>query len=679
MFVKSTILSLSSIIFGLNSYAQDSIRSQIEQVVVTAQLAPTSLQNSVYKVRTITQEQIMRRGTLDMTTLLNTELGIRFSNDMMLGESDIELMGMSGQNVKIMMDGVPLLDRGAGRQSLTQIDLNMIEKIEIIEGPVSVTYGTDALAGVINIITKNQAFGRGTNLSVHLQEETVGSEYKPFHKEGRHNAHIGVTHYLDNWQFNANVSRNNFGGWQGSATLPQLQWQPKDQWLASGKIGYANAKHQTWYRFDYTNEDLYTPGAFNQNNTVVNKNFISNRYNNMLQSNWKFSDRLTANGSLSFQKYDRSTLTKRTNLVTNETVLTTGSGEQDIVKFNSLFFRGTVQYKFSEQIHTQLGVEYDGESGSGDRLENNASVAEYATFFTAEIQPISRLNIRPGVRFIGNTVFRSLPVIPSLNLKYGITDQMTWRAAYARGFRSPALRELYFQFFDANHSINGNTNLRPENSNSFNSYFSYENRINENKRFYTSLGGTYNVFRDMIEIGFDSDNPSINTYLNIARFKTATMLWENMFHYKGFQAGLGFSYIGRMNMAKETDPSLSEFLWSPEINSNLSYYFAPWGLNTSLFFKYSGRRPRFEFRNETSGTPIATQVFVNAFTMSDITFDKKLSQSLRVNAGVRNLFDVKDLRNTGTVGEGAHGSASSTVPMGNGRSYFIGLQLNMNK
>src|SRR5690606_17844973 len=104
----------------------------------------------------INQEQIRLRGATNIQSVLNTELGMRFSNDLTLGTSDIELMGMSGQNVKILLDGVPVIDRGSTRESLGQIDINTVEKIEIVEGPMSVSYGSDALAGVINIITKKQ-------------------------------------------------------------------------------------------------------------------------------------------------------------------------------------------------------------------------------------------------------------------------------------------------------------------------------------------------------------------------------------------------------------------------------------------------------------------------------------------------------------------------------------------
>jgi outer membrane receptor for ferrienterochelin and colicins len=128
----------------------------LDEVVVTGQPQGQTLRNSVYQVRVIDRARIEQRAATNVMGVLNNEIGFRFSNDMALGTTDIQLMGMSGRNVKILLDGVPMLDRGDTRESLNQIDINSIERIEIVEGPMSVNYGTDALAGVINIITKKE-------------------------------------------------------------------------------------------------------------------------------------------------------------------------------------------------------------------------------------------------------------------------------------------------------------------------------------------------------------------------------------------------------------------------------------------------------------------------------------------------------------------------------------------
>ena len=123
---------------------------QLSEVVVTGQFSPQSLRSSLYKVKVIGREQIEKKGATNAQTLLNTELGIRLSNDMALGETDFELLGMSGNNIKVLLDGVPVIDRLTKKQSLSQIDVNTIERIEVVEGPMSVVYGTDALADSIN-------------------------------------------------------------------------------------------------------------------------------------------------------------------------------------------------------------------------------------------------------------------------------------------------------------------------------------------------------------------------------------------------------------------------------------------------------------------------------------------------------------------------------------------------
>ncbi|RZK52437.1 MAG: TonB-dependent receptor, partial [Pedobacter sp.] len=185
---------------------------ELKEVVVTAQYGPQSMKNSVYNVRTISAEKIRLRGATNVQQVLNTELGFRFNNDLTLGTTDVELMGMSGRNIKILLDGVPVVDRSDSRESLNQIDVNTVERIEIVEGPVSVVYGTDALAGVINIITKNA--GKSLlNISARVQEETAGDEYAALSGAGVHNQNISASWQNKGWNALVGFSHNEFGGW----------------------------------------------------------------------------------------------------------------------------------------------------------------------------------------------------------------------------------------------------------------------------------------------------------------------------------------------------------------------------------------------------------------------------------------------------------------------------------
>src|SRR5690606_23632369 len=121
-------------------------------VVITGEVEPQSAKKSVYQVRTIPMERIQAQGSTRLQDVLNTELNIRFDQDLSLGGSNLNMLGLSGQNVKVLIDGVPMIGRqGVENEiNINQINVSSIERIEIVEGPMSVIYGADALAGVIN-------------------------------------------------------------------------------------------------------------------------------------------------------------------------------------------------------------------------------------------------------------------------------------------------------------------------------------------------------------------------------------------------------------------------------------------------------------------------------------------------------------------------------------------------
>jgi len=669
-----TALILCCFLCHLNSFAQDTA-VQLKDVVVTGQYQAQSVKQSVYRVRTINSEHIQLRGATDVLGVLSNELGIRFSNDATLGETDVELMGMSGQSVKVLLDGVPLVDRGSTRQSLSQVDINSIERIEIVEGPMSVVYGTDALAGVINIITKKQA----DNLTVtaRVQEETVGTEYKPFNGKGLHNEHLGLQWGHGGWFANGSYTRNDFGGWQGSYTGRKKEWHPKDQSFAGGMLGYGNNKWEVWYRLDYLHENIQNLGDINTGNyRSTDQYFYTNRYTHQAQAAWKPAARLSVNGALSYQDYRRRTQTLIKDFRTGTSTLSEDEGAQDVSKFNTLFFRGTVQYKVSDRLALQPGLEIKRDASSGQRIEGSPVISDYALFASAEIKPVSWLNIRPGLRFIHNSVYDAPPVIPSVNTKLALGKDVDLRLSYARGFRAPALRELYFYFFDASHSIKGNPNLEAEYSHSVNSSLSWQAVHKSKLRYAIALSGFYNDFSNLIDIGYDAADPSVSTYININKFRTTGGMLEHTVQWNNLQASVGFLYVGRYNrLADDTAYNKSTpspaFTWTPEVNANIIWQLKRLGATVSAFYKFSGVRPTYELAT-VNNTEVVHLAKTGAFHYADVTASKKLNKYLALQAGVKNVFNVDRLKNTSADIGQAH-STGGPVLMWYGRSYFLGL------
>ncbi|HEY9046057.1 MAG TPA: TonB-dependent receptor [Ohtaekwangia sp.] len=661
--------------------AQDSVKTTVLQdVAVTGQFEPQSIRKSVYQVRTINYDRIALRSPVNIQSVLSTELGIRFTNDLTLGTADISLMGMSGQNVKILLDGVPLLDRGATRESLNQIDVNTIERIEIVEGPMSVIYGTDALAGVINIITR-KADNDSVDINARIQEETVGKEYNAFQKKGIHNEHVDAQWQHKGWNIGGGITRNNSGGWQEGRYITgsePTEWHPKDQWLGTTTVGYKRERINVWYRLNYLDEVITTLGNANPNTSMAtDKDYKTSRFTHQAQADWHINDKWFFNGVASYQDYTRKTLTTTYNVATGDRRLSTEAGSQDESVFKTTLFRGMFVYKLSDAVSFQPGVNINLDEGSGDRIDTKRTINDYAFFISSEFKPASFVNIRPGFRFIYNSVYDAPPVVPSINTKFTLSEKFDLRVAYAYGFRSPALRELYFYFFDASHSIKGNPNLKAEYSNSFTSSLVWQAYTTESLKIRSTLGGFYNRFENLIDLGVDPTDPQISTYVNIYRYRTAGGTLENNITWRKLSATVGMSYIGSYNSFSEDDQSLPSFLWTPEVNTTLSYSFTKLGASVSFYYKFTGRRLIYETA-EVDNETVTHLARRSSFNMADLTASKKITHNLDVIAGVRNILDITSIQNSSLDTSGAH-STGGPVPVSYGRSYFLSMNFHLTK
>jgi outer membrane receptor for ferrienterochelin and colicins len=686
MFCKTTIRScfqliLIVILSGLNLQAQnDSIPfKKLEEVVVTGQYTPQSVRNSVYRVRVIKYDQIKLRAATDVAGILNTELGIRFSADYTLGEADVNIMGMSGQNIKILLDGVPLVDRGSSKQSLSQIDINTIERIEMVEGPMSVVYGTDALAGVINIITKKVKGHERWSVAARIHEETTGNYYSAFANEGVHNENISINWQQKGWRLSGYGTRNTFGGYTDTAAFPAKVAKPKDQWLTGGTIGFGNPNLQAYYRLDYLHENIFVAGVMNINSYKgFDQYYITNRYTHQLQADWQISGKWKMSTALSYQDYKRNTESYQVNY-TNGSKLpdnTPGAGYWDVSTFKTGFLRSTAQWFISSGVSLQPGIEIKSDKTTGQRIAGTPSITDYAVFVSAEIKPARWVSIRPGVRLSKNSVYTAPPVIPSLNAKLVLHKDLDLRLSYARGFRAPTLRELYFYFYDASHSIEGNPNLEAEYSNNLNGSLTWNAPGSKKGAFSSTLSLFYNDYNNRIDLATIGSG-NMTTYVNISKYKTTGGTLDNTFTGKNLSASVGTSYIGRYNIYYEDaafgKDSQSRFTWSPEINAGFTYHFPKLNGQVALFYKFTGKRPSYQ---ASQGKVYLAQV--ESYHWTDVTISKTIFKYVTIQAGAKNLFNVTRLQNTTQDAGGAH-ATGGPVLIGYGRSYFAGLNFQWSK
>ncbi len=548
---------------------------------------------------------------------------------------------------------------------------------------MSVSYGSDALAGVINIITKKPV-NNSLSVTAKAQEETAGNEYYPFSYQGVHTQNIGISGASDKWNFAIGGNHNELDGFGGDDYGRAKTWRPKEQWMGNARIGYVNNTVNIYYRIDGLHEEISSRGPINiDTRKALDQYYITKRMMHQLQNAWRISNKMDLATILSYTDYQRRTKTLIKNFETGLAEPGTDAGQQDISKFNSVVFRNTFGYQPSSKLSLQAGLDINHEKASGARITGEPSINDYALFVSSEIKPTAAINIRPGFRFIKNSVYDAPPVIPSLNTKLSLSDQLDLRLAYAHGFRSPALRELYFNFIDANHTIIGNPDLKAETSNSFSGSLSWAMPGRKEFALTSVLEGFYNTFSNLINYATSPTSNDTTITVNIDKFKTTGATWENKFTHKNLSITLGIAYIGRYNNLSEDEnykaENLPSFTWTPEVSSNIIYTFKKTSTTFGLFYKYTGKRPGYQvvFNNATGQNEIHLTK-IGDFHWADITATQPLFKYFSLVTGVKNIFDVTDLSNTATSSGGAH-STGGPVPMAYGRSYFTGLSFQWNK
>src|SRR5688500_9793967 len=157
VFTIVTILSIQQIIS-----AQDSTTVRaLDEVVITANKYPTKTSSTGKVLNVITRRQLEQAGGKDLSQLLNEQTGIYINgaNSNPGKDKAVFLRGAKVDHTLILIDGVPVYDAtGIGSNfDIRQIPVEHIERVEILKGSHSTLYGSDAIAGVINIITRKSA------------------------------------------------------------------------------------------------------------------------------------------------------------------------------------------------------------------------------------------------------------------------------------------------------------------------------------------------------------------------------------------------------------------------------------------------------------------------------------------------------------------------------------------
>jgi len=631
----------------------------LDDVVVTGQYEAKKADQSIYKIDVVDSREMQQRGVNNLAEALSQETFIRLTTDPSTGTS-LEMQGMGGENVKYLIDGVPIVGRVAGDIDLSQINMENVDHIEIVQGPMSVVYGTSALAGVINIITKKNTTNKNflklngyidnkTNYNFGLYGSIIRGK-NTFTLSGNRNMFQGV-------DIDLNVDEDNETGEDR-----YMEFKPKLVFNGAFEYAYNKSDFSLKAKTDLMRSELrnyVNPNPFTQ---IAHDNYyITLRSINSITVSDKLTESLFYDivGAYTYFKRDAQDILSDLSELTH-----TNTGTTTTVFYN-LMTRGNFTLAPKEsKLNYQFGWDINYDKGTGERIDDeNAKMADYAAFASLQWEPLEKLSVQPGLRFIYNTSFEA-PIIPSINLQWKIIKDLNFRISYAKGFRAPSLKELYLDFQDSNHNLSGNPDLLAETTNSYNSSLTYKFKKEKYLlKFEPSV--FYNDGSDVITLIVTDPQTNSAETTNIGGRRTSGFNFNIAYVlFSGLNLSAGYSLTGESYDYRGTGT------WTPEVyysnyTFNGKYNFKKIGLILMANYKLYGETPSLaplpghpgEFYN----------IYTEPFSDLEVTLSKQfIKDKLNVVIGGKNLLDNYSSRTYGYLD-----GSEFLSPINYGRTYFI--------
>lgn len=637
----------------------------LEQIVVTGQNKPMLRDSSIYAIKVFDSRLIQQRGAINLADVLKAQPSIKIKQSGSFG-SNISILGLGGENVKIMIDGVPIIGRLDGNLDLSQITLENVDHIEVVEGPMSVVYGSNALAGTVNIITKNNKWN-SAELSASTYAESPGT----------FNVNLYGSLKKENNIYSISGARNYFSGISYDNTRAS-KWKGSEQYIAEMRYTHQAKKATIRFSTKYFNEFMKDKGAVFGIGTptphAFDVNFFTKRYslNGFLE--YEHNKTMQTNIQSAISYYDRVMRTVRTDM----TNLSEVQADSDTTTFVNFMTRATFNHTINSKISYQTGIDINTESGSAKRItDGTQTIGDYAIFITGKHELWKGFLIQPGVRYAYNTKFDS-PILYSVNLKTNLIKNLQARASFAKGFRAPTLKEMYLDFSHAGYNIKGNNDLQPESSHTLNGSLIY-NYKNDNKfLFKMELKGYYNRIKDKIDFALVSQTENTQTWMNVNRGNVETKGWiaDATFDVNSrWSFNANYVRSGITSLLYENDNSQDKYFYSDNYLVSLTYKNPKYDYSARVEYAYKGKEP-IDFLEENN----LSQHYIESYNDLNVTLTKSFwERKLNISLGAKNLFDNQDLAIIEILQGGGTAASQEEQLLSWGRNYFIKIVLTLKK
>ena len=440
MFKKLLILLFFIIpqcLFSQAQFVKDTLFAGGDSVVVTATRSERKLSNSTVPVTLINAQTIQQTGSIRLTDILKEQTGLTMTSGFGAG---VQLQGLNPDYTIILINGEPLVGRTAGVLDLNRIALGNIKKIEIVKGPSSSLYGSEAMAGVINIITDASI---QTPLQASLRYGTYNTKDINVNNalSSKSLSYQGFYNYYNTDGYSIRPNSNN------RITTPIARLTTSQQFKLN-----ISSKANLLLNARLTDETIKSNIAVSNGGVTIYSN--GNEHNTDANVSATLNYHFNTNIKTSFRSY-------LTNYISKQDLLTiSGAPYNDLL--NHLFKRieNQTDWALRKNINGIFGIGAVWEGVKSSRYDSDKirkeNTIQYG-FTQWEWTPMNKLIIIGGIRFDKNATYASA-WSPKLSMLYKLNAFHKIRLSIGQGFKAPDFRQLYLDFTNAaagNYSVFG--------------------------------------------------------------------------------------------------------------------------------------------------------------------------------------------------------------------------------
>ena len=603
----------------------DSISRQfdLQEVVVTGTRTPKFLKDTPIQTRVITSKDIARVDATNVQDLLQQEMpGIEFSYAMNQ-QTHLNFSGFGGQGVLFLVDGERLAGETMDDVDFTRLNMDNVERIEIVKGAASALYGSNATGGVINIITKHATQPWTLNVNGRYAKHNEQRYGASFGLNGKHWSNMLTANFnrIDNYDVHSapNPVTRVISTIYGDKTMnfkEQLTWSPSEKLSLTGRAGY-------FFRETTRTTDL--PERYRD-------------FTGGLRLNWNISDNDVLQANYAFDQYDKSDYQKLRNLDIRDY-----SNVQNTFRmlYNHSFEGGDVLTIGADYLHDYLyNTNLEGEVKKQDSWD---VFAQYDWRITEQLEAVG------AVRYDYFSDGNDSHVTPKLNLCYKPLRNLAIRAGYGMGFRAPTLKEKYYNFdMSGIWIVEGNPDLKSEISHNFNLSAEYT------KGHYNFTASSYyNKVKNKLSTSAPyfksaSDKLPYLPYTNLDSYSVyggevgIQARWNN-----GFSSRITYAYT-KEQLAKDKEGHTinNQYIPAREHALNLRFdydhqFTKNYGLSVGLNGRVLSGVENVEYKNYYDVSEGTVTVSYPAYTLWKLSLVQRIGKAVKVNAALDNLFNYR--------------------------------------